>query len=416
MKYELNRLNPNEFEDLIQSLLKKIIGQGTITFGPGRDGGREATYDGSAPYPSETNRWKGRWIFQAKFHNTYQNVEYAKRQVIKELKQELEKITKNFPARCDKYILATNVSLSSVKDSGTLDKIDQVKSKFRDKISNIHVWGCHEICRFLDEYDDIRKTYSQFITTGDALNALIQGPKEEARRKHQNEDIKNIFERWLETLNFTHPVQHLSSYPPCFEDFYSQILNQIQVCDPCNEALMHLKTGYSETAFRKYTSLENKIIKHNGEVARYVINKTKDIKDLISKNIPSLKACSISEGLVPNSYYLSNVIAHLCNIASGSTTTTHTNPERVKGVDCLTLYSNGGIRLAAGSEGRIAKLDSLLQNHSEHFTKAYKKIQLSLEEIDPPLSDFLSCIDSLIPQAKHGHLKGQCEFEEIGSN
>jgi hypothetical protein len=40
MKYELNRLNPNEFEDLIQSLLKKIIGQGTITFGSGPDGGR----------------------------------------------------------------------------------------------------------------------------------------------------------------------------------------------------------------------------------------------------------------------------------------------------------------------------------------------------------------------------------------
>jgi hypothetical protein len=35
MKYELNRLNPNDFQDLIQSLLKKIIGHGTITFGPG---------------------------------------------------------------------------------------------------------------------------------------------------------------------------------------------------------------------------------------------------------------------------------------------------------------------------------------------------------------------------------------------
>jgi hypothetical protein len=279
--------------------------------------------------------------------------------------------------------LATNVSLSSVKDSETLDKIDQVKIKFRDKISNIHVWGCHEISRFLDDYDDIRKSYSHFITTGDALNALIQEPKEEARRKHQNEDIKNIFECWLNTLYY--PVRHLSSYPPCFEEFYSQVLNQIQVCDPYNEALMHLKTGYSETAFRKYAALENKVIKHNREVARYVINKTKDIKDLISKNIPSLRACSINEGLVPNSYYLSNVIVHLCNIARGRTSTTSTD-ERVKGIDCLTLYSNGGTRLAAGSKGRIAKLVSLLEKYSEHFTKAYKKIQLSLDEIDPLLS------------------------------
>ena len=118
------------------------------------------------------------------------------------------------------------------------------------------------------------------------------------------------------------------------------------------------------------------------------------------------------------SYYLSNVIGHLCNIASGSTTTTSTNPppERVKGVDCLTLYSNGGTKLAAGSKGRIAKLDSLLKRYSKDFTNEYKKIQMGLKEIDRPISDLQSCIDSLIPQAKHGHLKGECEFEEIGSN
>ena len=47
MNYDLNRLNP--------------------------DGGREATQEGGAPDPSETNRWRGRRIFQAKFHNTYEN-------------------------------------------------------------------------------------------------------------------------------------------------------------------------------------------------------------------------------------------------------------------------------------------------------------------------------------------------------
>lgn len=47
MNYDLNGLNPIEFEHLIQSLLKKIIGQGTITFGQGPDGGREATYEGT---------------------------------------------------------------------------------------------------------------------------------------------------------------------------------------------------------------------------------------------------------------------------------------------------------------------------------------------------------------------------------
>ena len=54
MNYDLNRLNASEFEQLIQSVLKKIIGQGTTTFNRGPDGGREATYEGSAPYPDTT--------------------------------------------------------------------------------------------------------------------------------------------------------------------------------------------------------------------------------------------------------------------------------------------------------------------------------------------------------------------------
>jgi hypothetical protein len=124
MNYDLNRLNPNEFEQLIQSLLKKIIGQGTITFGQGPDGGREATYEGSAPYPSETNRWNGKWIFQAKFHNTYENAAPARKKVLYELGNELEKIKTNFRT-CDNYILATNVSLTSARDTGTF--IDEIR-------------------------------------------------------------------------------------------------------------------------------------------------------------------------------------------------------------------------------------------------------------------------------------------------
>jgi hypothetical protein len=39
--YNLNLLGTVEFEHLIQDLLKRIIGAGTITFGTGPDGVRE---------------------------------------------------------------------------------------------------------------------------------------------------------------------------------------------------------------------------------------------------------------------------------------------------------------------------------------------------------------------------------------
>jgi hypothetical protein len=415
MNYDLNQLNPNEFEQLIQSLLKKIIGQGTTTFGQGPDGGREATYEGSAPYPSETNRWNGTWIFQAKFHNTYENAAPARKKVLYELENELAKIKTNFRT-CDNYILATNVSLTSVRGTGTLDRMEQIKTRFRDKIRNIHVWGYQEIRGYLDQHQDIRSTYSHFVNPGDAMNALIQGKEDESRRKHQNEDIKNIFECWHNML--VYPVRYLygSSYPPCFEDFYSQVSDQIDRCDPHNEAIMHLKTGYRESAFKKYKSLQNKVIKHNRKVARYVIDNRRDIKNYISKNVPSVKECGDNEVLVLNSYYPSNVIVYLRNIARGSQNNLSSKVERVNGIDGVTLCTNGDITLAFGSERRISKLSSFLEEYVEPFNKAYKEILLSLNEIDPLLSDFQTSIRSLIPKAKYGHVKGNCEFEEIDNN
>jgi hypothetical protein len=42
MGYDLNGLGPDAFEELVQGLLKKIIGSETITFGHGPDGCRDA--------------------------------------------------------------------------------------------------------------------------------------------------------------------------------------------------------------------------------------------------------------------------------------------------------------------------------------------------------------------------------------
>jgi hypothetical protein len=67
MDYNFNFLTPGTFEHLVQSLSRKILGNGLITFGDGPDGGREATFEGKAPSPGETDCWEGRWVIQAKF-------------------------------------------------------------------------------------------------------------------------------------------------------------------------------------------------------------------------------------------------------------------------------------------------------------------------------------------------------------
>ena len=102
--YDLSKLGNEEFERLCQSLIKEIIGLGTTTFGDGKDGGREATFTGSAPYPSLTERWCGEWILQVKYHNLQLiGVAKARRQVLTDIEHELEK---NYLERVEKVPFA----------------------------------------------------------------------------------------------------------------------------------------------------------------------------------------------------------------------------------------------------------------------------------------------------------------------
>ncbi|MGA2467729.1 MAG: hypothetical protein ABSH06_25705 [Thermodesulfobacteriota bacterium] len=95
------------------------------------------------------------------------------------MKAELQKITVKYKRKCDNYILATNVPLSSVPDIGTHDKILQdVVPEFIEKIPHIHIWGYDDLCRFLDGYTEIRQSYLHFITPGDIIAELMDWKRE----------------------------------------------------------------------------------------------------------------------------------------------------------------------------------------------------------------------------------------------
>jgi hypothetical protein len=172
-RYNLNALGNTEFEHLFQSLLKKIIGPGTDTFGTGPDGGREATYFGTADYPSSSTRWQGYWIFQAKFHDTTNDLSGARERILVDLQTELTKITEKYKRQCDNYVFCTNVPLSSVDQKGTHDRIQKIANGFKPKIKNIAIWGYDDVCRHIDNSADIRHAFLSFILPGDVLSSLV---------------------------------------------------------------------------------------------------------------------------------------------------------------------------------------------------------------------------------------------------
>jgi hypothetical protein len=175
-RYRLNALGDTEFESMAQALIKAVIASGTITFGAGKDGAREATYEGTAPYPSESNRWSGKWIFQVKFHDVdLVGVQKARANIVSDIQDELKKITQKYKYKCDNYIIITNVPLSGVHDTGTIDKIEStVFSKYKSKIPHLAVWGADDVNRLLDKHPEVRTSYLSLLVSGDIIAQLLK--------------------------------------------------------------------------------------------------------------------------------------------------------------------------------------------------------------------------------------------------
>jgi hypothetical protein len=174
-KHNIDNLGPDEFEKMSQGILQKVIGPGLRVYGMGKDGSREATFSGKADYPSTAERWDGKWIFQAKYHDVPQiGPKEARRQLVADLDDELSKIVEKYAHPCDNYILMTNVSLTPAFQVGIKDRIDrEIIPKYTNSIKHIHVWGAEEIERFLDGNRDIATQYVGLLSPGDIIAHLM---------------------------------------------------------------------------------------------------------------------------------------------------------------------------------------------------------------------------------------------------
>lgn len=197
--YSFDRFNPRDFEHMVQAISRKILGNGTIIFGDGPDGQREATFDGKCPFPSETEQWDGYWVVQAKFKQSCdKDDDYT--WLRSQIKSELDKyrLTKRRKIKIpNNYIFFTNIRLTPVHETGIRDKIEEFCDVYRKKvISNIRVFGYHDLCRFLDDSRDIATSYASFVLPGDILNELFKLVK--GINIKVDEDSYDLLGRFLE--------------------------------------------------------------------------------------------------------------------------------------------------------------------------------------------------------------------------
>ena len=61
MKYPLENLTDTEFEKLVALICHQVLGTGTVTFSVGKDGGKDARFNGKANnFPSKSKPWEGK--------------------------------------------------------------------------------------------------------------------------------------------------------------------------------------------------------------------------------------------------------------------------------------------------------------------------------------------------------------------
>jgi len=162
---------------MCQALAAYVLGPGIEAFGSGPDGGREATLDGRAQYPSLADPWDGFVVLQAKFKErllgTGADTTWLRRQVKAELEAWADpgKARVRHGRRPEYLIIATNVPLSGVPGTGGKARIGKLISEYAEVIGlkDWGIWDEAQITAFLNAHPDVRRAFAALITSSEVL-------------------------------------------------------------------------------------------------------------------------------------------------------------------------------------------------------------------------------------------------------
>ncbi|WP_312515376.1 hypothetical protein [Massilia sp.] len=190
---ELSKLNPQAFENLVNLLALKTLGSGVSGFGPGADGGRDGYFEGSAPYPSTSERWDGVWYLQSKF---YSGISNGQKWLIEQVKKEIalfdnENSDRIWPRN---WIIASNIDPSGKPETGSFDAIRQLlKNSSGGKDTRLAIWGGRKILDLLALNHEISSYYRQFLTPGHVLTSLYDQLEELKEERPTLSEILRYF-------------------------------------------------------------------------------------------------------------------------------------------------------------------------------------------------------------------------------
>lgn len=175
---ELNRFEPQSFEQMVQALAFAEFGTGGLVFSPGPDGGRDFTISGSI---RGYDGWSGKLVLQAKFRPVLKGAASDIPWLVKQIRGEKKKIAAL--GDVDYYIVATNVALSGTdgnagkgrQRTGGFSKVTKELATWKASLNlkDLDVWPAHKIARLVDRHEGVRRRYACWLTAGDVLSTLL---------------------------------------------------------------------------------------------------------------------------------------------------------------------------------------------------------------------------------------------------
>lgn len=255
MDYRLENLDDSQFENIVNTICQKILGTGVITFSPGKDGGKDGKFTGTAQnYPSTKDSWKGKFIIQAK-HTANPVASCSDKDFQGLIEKEIRKVKKlRDGGEIDNYLLFTNRKYTGIKGDVLLNKIinktgvvnsviigkEVINNQFlnpnKDIIRQYKLHMNHIPFDFSDE--EIREIIIAFKEQLPKLNTAIKNKVEKLKYdfSHIEKDDKNSKNR----LGEEYYKQHILGSSLMEFDNIEKFLN-----DPVNE---ELKDYYYDTA------------------------------------------------------------------------------------------------------------------------------------------------------------------------
>jgi hypothetical protein len=171
MDYDLTRLGESQFERLIQAVIEETFGDSPPAFGAGR-GGRNSTFHAQWVWPSGPDQriWDGETAIQIYFQSRAAKPTDEAGWFVRDVDTMLTGWKKSVRHTEAYLLIVTNAKVPAAQRRAAESSIQASVRELGAE--DFTIWAFDDIARLLDSMPEVRRKFSGFIISGDALPGM----------------------------------------------------------------------------------------------------------------------------------------------------------------------------------------------------------------------------------------------------